>query len=693
MAVPTLELILPNATPTSAPLASGPTSGSASPTGGPRRYRPELQGLRAVAVVLVVVYHVWLGRVSGGVDVFFLLSGFLLTGQLARAAASGGIDLGALWGRVIRRLVPAAAVVLAGVMAVGVVALPESRWFQTIREVVAAALFLENWQLVADAADYFGRHNHASVVQHFWSLAIQGQFYLVWPVLVAALAAVARRAGTGVRRPLAVLLAAVFAGSLAYSVVLTAADQPLAYFHSLTRAWEFALGGLLALGVERFAAPRPARIALGWAGAIGLVACGLVLQVGSVFPGWLALWPTLCGAAVIAAGATSSRFGVDRVLVSPALRHLGDLGYSLYLWHWPVLVFYLVIRGREEVGLAGGVFVIAVSAALSVATHHLVEVPARRSGGGRWSGYRLGVLALVPVLVAAGCWQVVSLRKAASYAVLVDDPDHPGALARTPEFEYWGSEEATIIPPMVTLPRDFAGIAGSRCTRSPRNKGLEICTAPGTSTPAKRIVVVGDSHMQQYLGVIWSIAEGRNWGVTFMLRGACPFSVDADAMPGDRGCVQWNADAAEEIRALRPDLVVTNGSRDVRVGLTERTPPGFVEQWRALDRAGIPVLAVRDNPRFGFSPSACLVANGMDAEPCSTPRAELLTVEPPYAELPDLPPNVSFADFSDLFCDDTLCPPVIGNVHVYLDDNHVSATYAATMTPMVERELVARLGE
>ncbi|WP_309111679.1 acyltransferase family protein [Saccharothrix sp.] len=655
-----------------------------------------MQGLRAVAVALVVVYHVWLGRVSGGVDVFFLLSGFLVTGQLVRAAVRGRVEFVPLWGRMIRRLFPAALTVLVVLIAVCMLVLPENRWFQTVREVVAAALYLENWQLVSDAADYFNQPNEASVVQHFWSLSIQGQFYLVWPILAVVVVWIGRRIGWGVRRSVAGLSAAVFVGSLAFSVVLTAANQPLAYFHSLTRAWEFALGGLLALAVDAVVLPRRLRVVLGWLGLVGLVACGLVLQVGTVFPGYLALWPTLCAAAIIAAGTTGSRVGADRLLAARPLRYLGDLSYSLYLWHWPVLVLYLVVRGREEVGIAGGLFVIALSVLLSVATYHGVEAPVRRSGIGvarPWGAYRFGVALLVPVLVAAGGWQVVSDRKAASYELLVDDPDHPGALARTPDFEYWGSEDATIVPPMVSLPDDFAPHPDSVCRASTRNRELEACTGPSSDTPTKRIVVVGDSHMQQYLAPLTQLAEHHDWQIVSMLKGACPFSVDADAMPGDAACIKWNADAAAEIISLNPDLVLANGTRDVRAGLTEDTPAGFVAQWRKLESAGIRVVAVRDNPRFGFGPSACLVSHGMDPASCSTPRAEVLPEEPPYQRIPDLPSNVAFADFSDYFCEPELCPPVIGNVHVYLDDNHVSATFMATMAPIVEAELLALFGE
>ncbi|MER6875255.1 acyltransferase, partial [Amycolatopsis sp. NPDC000673] len=261
-----------------------------NPPAGPSaqaRFRPELQGVRALASVLVVVYHVWFDRISGGVDVFFLVSGFLITGQLYRALLRGRIELRATWGRMIKRLFPAAMTVLLTVVVVSQLLLPQDRWFQTIREVVASALFYENWQLAADSVDYFAQHNSASLVQHFWSLSIQGQFYLVWPLLFVGLGLLVRRLGWSLRGTVNLLLIVLFAASLAYSVYLTKADQPLAYFHGLTRVWEFALGGLMAMFLDQVTLPRLLRIVLGWVGVAGLVLCGVLLEVDSVFPGWI----------------------------------------------------------------------------------------------------------------------------------------------------------------------------------------------------------------------------------------------------------------------------------------------------------------------------------------------------------------------------------------------------------------------
>jgi peptidoglycan/LPS O-acetylase OafA/YrhL len=664
-----------------------------APVTGTPRYRPELQGLRALAVVLVVVYHVWVERISGGVDVFFLVSGFLITGQLFRAAGRGRIEFRPLWGRMIKRLLPAALTVLLAVVGAAIFLLPQDRWFQTIKEVVASAFYVENWRLAADSVDYFAQNDTASVVQHYWSLSIQGQFYVVWPLLVVFVAVLAARTRRTLREALAVTLAVVFAASLAYSVTLTAQDQPLAYFHSLTRVWEFALGGLLALGIDAVTVPRVLRLALGWIGVAGLVACGAVLDVGTVFPGYAALWPTLCAAFVITAGATGSRVGVDRLLRSKPLEYLGNLSYSLYLWHWPVLVFYLVARDREHVGPLGGLFVIGVSFAASVVTYHVVENPIRRSEVDtrtKWGAYRFAVLALAPVLLVAGTWQVVSAQKAA-FTLDLADTDHPGALAReagTPR----PAVGTTVLPPLIAVPDDWGGLPGAVCTKSSLDPALDLCTRKPDGVPAKKLVVVGDSHMQQYLAAVTPIAAKNNYQVTFMLKGACPFSATSDSVPGDQSCVDWNAAALREILAMRPDAVFTLATRDVSPGLTEQTPPGFVTQWKALGAAGIPVVAVRDNPRFGFSPPACVTTHGAKAEQCSLPRGALLPATPPYENAVEIPPTVTFLDFSDYFCGRSRCRPVVGNVLVYMDGNHLTATFLTTLSPILEKGMLAALG-
>ena len=668
-----------------------PTEQNPSSQSSGRRYRPELQGLRALAVVLVVVYHVWLGRVSGGVDVFFLITGFLITGQLFRARLRGGIEFRPMWGRMIKRLLPASTVVLLATMALAVVFLPEQRWFGTIREVVASALFYENWVLVATSTDYFADHDTASVVQHFWSLSIQGQFYLLWPLLIAVVALLVRRAGWSLRRTVFAVLVVVFAASLALSVWLTAENQPLAYFMTPTRLWEFALGGMLALVIDRVALPRLLRIVLGWVGVVGLVLCGLVLTVGQVFPGYAALWPTMSAVCVLLAGATESKVGADRWLSSRPLEYVGNISYALYLWHWPLLVFFLLATDQTEPDIVGGLAIIGVSFALSAATYHFVEQPVRNSRIGqttRWGAYRFGVVALVPVLAAAVVWQVVSTNRA-SFAPVLDDPRYPGAqviAAGIPSPETGGS----VVPPFAALPDEWVAFSDDECRISPRNEDLRICTVDPSGPPVRRIAVVGDSHSQQHIAALIPSVEKRGWQIISIGKGGCPLTADPN-WPEDN-CPEWNEAVIAELAEMRPDVVVTMATRDVRFGLQERTPEGYVEQWRKLADLGIPVVALRDHPRYDYDPSECAHQKGIDAPECMGRKADYYPPEPPYASIPDIPPTVSFVDFSDYFCADGVCPPVIGNVLVYLDDNHVTATYLETLAPQMEQELSAALG-
>lgn len=647
-------------------------------------HRPELEGLRALAVALVVVHHVWFNRVSGGVDVFFLVSGFLLTGQLHRAAGRGRLEVVDRWSRTAVRLLPTAFTVLLATVLAGLLLLPEGRWAQTAREVAASALFVQNWQLAADAVDYAAQNAMASVVQHFWSLSIQVQFLLLWPLLVGAVVRTCPRDPALLRGRLTLAALAVFAASFAFSVGLVATDQPLAYFHTLARLWEFALGALLALHLDRIELPGRVRILIGWIGVVGLLLCGPVLPV-ALFPGVAALWPTGCAALILLAGSTGARGGADRVLRHRALQHLGGLSFALYLWHWPVLVLHLVVSGQERVGLLDGLGIIGVSLVLAVATHHLVEVPLVRAPLSTRRRFRSSALGLVVVLVAVAGWQGETLRRA-------DVPErlpqsHPGALA----LAGGAVEEAPLLPPPVSVYEDWVRIERWDCAPTSRT-ATDLCAQPtGPEPPERRILLVGDSHVQQLAGAFAPLAQRHGWQLLALVRGACPFSTASEVDPDDLDCLAWLDAATEEIAALRPDAVVTLATRDVRAGLTEQMPPGFVEQWRRLQHLGVPVLAVRDNPRFDSSMPDCVQRQGRGSPVCGVVRDAVYSAQPPWTGAVDVPANVSFLDIADAVCTADHCPAEVGNVLVYLDDNHLTATYAASMAELLEEDVLTAL--
>jgi peptidoglycan/LPS O-acetylase OafA/YrhL len=641
--------------------------------------------LRALAVTLVVVYHVWLGRVSGGVDVFFVLTGFLLTGQLARAAANGTMSVTTRWRRTFIRLTPAALTVLVGTMVLAVIALPQGRWPQTVREIVASALFFENWQLAADSVDYAARNNAVSVVQHFWSLSIQGQFSLVFPLVVALVALMVRSSPAKLHGHLTIVLLGIFSASLVYSVALTMTDQPFAYFNSLTRLWEFAIGGLLALWIDRIVLSMRVRWVAGWLGVCGLVACGIVLHVDSVFPGFVALWPTTCAVLVLLAGRTKLKGAADGILASKPVRYLGDISYGLYLWHWPILVVHLHGGGLDATGIGDGAVVIAAALILAVFTYELVEKPmlGRRGDG---SAFRLCVVGLVVVIGLAGTWQLAAARLAERDGT-IGDGLHPGAAALgDPPLP-----EAPLLPPPISVYGDFVRTDLWNCEPLPEYDA-PMCTQPFDGQPTKRIVIVGDSHSQQFTGVLIPLAAKNGWQLTTMLEGACPFSTDSDTDPNNPNCAPFNKAALDEIEEMRPDAVVTLGTLNVREGLTERTPPGFVNQWRALDQLDIPVVAFRDNPRYSYSIPDCVENNPRGSTECGGERSDFYAAQPPWTQITDLPKNVKFVDTADAVCDAQRCPAEVGNVLVYLDDNHLTWDYATTMAGVLEKPLHAAFG-
>ena len=242
---------------------------------------------------------------------------------------------------------------------------------------VASASYMENWYLAYKKYDYLDRDSFASPVQHFWAMSLQGQVYILWPTLLALTGFAARRMGLNLRRAVGGMLLLLFVSSLTYSVITTRLDQPFAYFDTLARLWEISIGGLLALVPAGWTVPRQARLPLGWIGLLAILTCGLLLPVSRVFPGYAALWPTLAVALIILAGSSGSAFGADRLLSIKPLASLGDVSYSIYLWHWPLFVFYRTLTGSAKIGLLAGLAIIGLTIFLARLTTRYVENPIR----------------------------------------------------------------------------------------------------------------------------------------------------------------------------------------------------------------------------------------------------------------------------------------------------------------------------
>ncbi|AXJ08219.1 acyltransferase family protein [Arthrobacter sp. PM3] len=689
--------------------ATPPAADAGSPASRKASYRPEVQGLRALAVLMVVTYHVWLGRVSGGVDIFLLISAFLMTLSFTRKVETGApLKLLGHWLHLLKRLLPAVVVVVLGVLAGTWAILPQSRWPDVLDQAWASLLYRQNWLLADSAVDYYAQdHSGASPLQHFWSLSIQGQVFVLWPLVFAGTALLSRllrgplrrRTGRdhallGFRPLLATAFGAIFVLSLAYSVQQTATNQAHAYFDTGARLWEFALGSLLALALPYLKPGRMVRVVLGWAGLAAMLSCGLLLTVDRSFPGFIALWPTLAAAAIITAGQSGSRFGVDRFLTWKPLVSLGDNSYALYLWHWPLLVLALAGAGITAPNLVQGLCIVAASLVLAVLTTRFVEKPLREWHWPKRRAWRTAVVIAACGALLAGPVAVWQTRLVADEAAAAAQPKEltPGAAALAPENAGKPTPEAKIIPAPAAMKNEWADIDGL-CTDEnvPSDPLLQGCLQNNKPEKVtKRIVVLGDSHAQQYMAALGPIAKSHGWEVVTLLKGNCRFGGESPERDAD--CNAFNKASAQYVMDHRPDAVFTVASLTHKEAPFETEVPQYLEGIKPFTDAGMDVVGIRDNPRFTINMPECVQKNGEAAAQCNVPEQESLAGSSPLDAYRGKVPGLHLMDMSDFICANGICPAVVGNVYVYKDDNHLTKTYVQTMIPMFEQRLLAATG-
>ena len=675
-----------------------------------RGFRPEIQGLRAFAVLLVVLYHVWVGKVSGGVDVFLFISAFLLSLSFMRKINEGKpLNLFNYWLHVFQRLLPVATVVIAGTTIASFFVLAPSRWAQTVTDAKSSLFYFQNWNLAFSSVDYYAQNASVkSPFQHFWSLSIQGQIFIIWPLLFAAVAYFVHRFRGNLFTTAVFVFNTVFVASLTFSIVETDTNQGFAYFDTRTRLWEFAIGTLLAMLTLKWKAPEKARVVMGWVGIIGLVTCGAILPVERAFPGYLALWPVISGALVIMAGRTNSRWGIDRLLVSAPLQNLGNISYALYLVHWPILILYSSAVGTSRVNVIEGTIIILVSIGLAWLLIRFVEKPLRYRKDPfvpwlmmkmrfktifsvkTWADQLAFILAIFLVagvpLAAAQAW--IGYRNAqseqnAELKVQTASENYPGARA------IGGAQQGLIdnpIPSGGDVKAQYEGLSDP-CTGvfAPSDLALaKYCNVQKYGPEdAPLTMVIGNSHAEQALSIFKPIAEQTKTNLQTYLLGGCQYPVRS--VNAGNECSEFNTKMTEEIIKRKPQTVVFIATIAQARSNDERVDPSLDETVRRLTEAGIQVIGLRDNPRFEYNIYECAQKAGTDKSSCARPASDKYAAENPAKEIFDKyrDQGAVMVDLKDLYCPDGMCSPVVGNIYVYFDDNHVSKTYGRTMAQEV----------
>jgi peptidoglycan/LPS O-acetylase OafA/YrhL len=693
-------------------------------------YRHDLDGLRGVAIALVAVFHIWFGRVSGGVDVFLALSGFFFGGRLLRASLSSTASLAPLpeVKRLVRRLLPALVVVLAASAVLTILIQPETRWEAFADQSLASLGYYQNWELANTAADYLRAGEAVSPLQHIWSMSVQGQFYIAFLVLIFAFAYLFRRLfGRHMRVALIVLLSALTIASFVYAIIAHNADQATAYYNSFARAWELLLGALAGALVSFVRCPMWLRTVVAVVALAAIVSCGYFIDGVNEFPGPWALVPVgatilfILSAANRAADPHLARFGgrmpaPNRWLAAAPFVSLGAMAYALYLWHWPLLIFWLAYTGHSHANFLEGAGVLLVSGVLAWLTTRFVENPLRlhapvakkpvvvvplRTRLRRPTIVLGSVVTLLGVALTATSFtwrEHMTIQRANGKELSgLSSRDYPGARALV---NHARVPKLPMRPTVLEATDDLPTSTNDGCIADFDEIDVISCTY-GDESATRTVALAGGSHAEHWLTALDLLGRLHDFKVVTYLKMGCPLTTEENPLVmGDNRpypkCREWNQKVMPQLIADHPDYVFTTSTRPWVIKDGDVMPAGYLGIWQALDDARIPVLAMRDTPwvvRKGkpFFPTDCL-ANGGDAISCGIKRSEVLSDHNPTLDYVAQFPVLKPLDMSDAVCRDDDCRAVEGNVLIYHDSHHFTTTYMRTMTNELGRQIAAVTG-
>src|SRR5699024_9750647 len=611
-------------------------------TSAPSRssFRPELQGLRALAVGLVLLFHLWPNHVSGGfvgVDVVFVVSGFLITGHLYRElSTTGTIALSKFWARRVMRLLPLAFTVLVFSVIAMLFFVPQTVWGMNVRQILGSLFYVENWVLAADSVDYMAAENEPSLVQHYWSLSIEEQFYIVLPLLLLGTYLLTKflrknQQGTGLdtQKIFIWTLLGITVATFIFSVLYTNYNATQAYFVTPTRFWEFSIGGLLAMLPAATKIPHQLQNLLGWAGTIAIVTAALAYDGNTAFPGYTALLPVIGAALFLRYGSTQPVTGIYWwASLKPALR-MGDWSYAIYLWHWPLII--VATYQIESFTWPHKIGVIALTFILSAASQRFIEDPMRHAKPFKIPKRAFTLMAsnmaiiaaltfFIPQLLAPDTNQEVAIEECTGANALLNNCDNKG-LEGQPEIPPTQVQREAEEPDYTEciVPDGYTDFDRTGCSLGASEESAEFT-----------IAVLGDSHARAWLPLLEDIGKQNNWNIQGYAKSACspvPLSrAKPDAAGADReaaeGCTEFVMETAKEL-AEDPDIDIiataslANTESFYLEDETQASDAAIVESigsmWESWNEAGKTVVAMGEVPHFSdVEAPTCIAENSSD---------------------------------------------------------------------------------
>lgn len=681
---------------------------------GKPRFRQDIEGLRGVAILLVLLFHASIPGFNGGffgVDMFYVISGYLITGLLIRERAeTGTISLRTFYARRIRRLLPMATLVLFSTLVASYFLAPRLLMPSIAFDIAAASLFLSNMNFAHHATDYFAS-SAPSPALHFWSLSVEEQYYMLWPVLALLFTRTAK--SISLRIFFSLLLLGSF--SFWFALWLLNKNQSWAFFSLPSRAWELALGGLIASSsVWLDKIPNRVLLFMQWIASATIIYALITLRQSDPFPVWPALIPTLATAMFLIAGKRSTSIARSfkdlpkRFLETPLMRYLGKISYSLYLWHWPLFII-ASYHYRDGIPFSTRVLLIYIALGLSILSFHFVEDPLRH-------GYLLGknpikniATGIVAVFVVATASLALSAYlNSVAQSSIKHSPTLANVQLQSPKKRIAKIVRPTtqdfplpagLTPSLLTAENDRALTYADRChTQQNLLPSMKACLY-GDLLSTKTIVLFGDSHALQWFPALDKVAITNHWRLLSLTMSACtPSDIPAwDRVAGKvmQNCALWRQESIAKIIATKPYLILVAGTR----GFVTLKPKGKVavgaeatSLWEAgihrtltqLKTASSHVIMIMDTPLSIYDPKICLSENPKSTLACATPVDKAISSSWQIEEGKVAKVNqIGLIDPSLWVCPSAPCPVVIGDVLVYLDAGHLTATYSSTLATVL----------
>ncbi|MEO8851492.1 MAG: acyltransferase family protein [Allobranchiibius sp.] len=686
--------------------------------------RRDIQGMRAVAVLAVLLSHATLPGFKGGyvgVDVFFVISGFLITGVLAREVASTGrVSIAEFYARRARRILPASSVVLLAVIVAGAAVYTAGDLAEVLTGVRWSALFGENIHLANAQTDYFAQNSFISPVQHFWSLAVEEQFYLLWPMLIGAVAAWTTRHGRRTRpghqltlRRAGTVVAGVSIASFAWSIVDTGTSPQSAYYSTFTRAWELGVGALLALGAHTIAQlPDRTKAACSWGGLIAIVTAVHYFDSTTAFPGYAAALPVLGAALVLAGGIDGPTYGAQALLGVRPMRFVGDISYSLYLWHWPILIMTPVYLDHP-VSTRGRIGLLLAATLISWLSYRYIETPFRTVSffkSGRLRALALWPSAVAVLLVGAAVIQLQFVNIGPAQATTGTNAasgarSTPASLmidVKNAAVQAGHSETlpSAMVPSLADLFDDVTQPQAGCAARDAATIKHKLCPSADT-TSTRTIVVWGDSHAGMWMKPLRELAAAAGYKVVLFYKASCVPSGTLQYYKGKayKECLEYQTWALHQIQRIAPERVILSGALGAPLldpttqrKLSDENAATYFESsatatLRKLKAIAPTVDIISDITVLPRDSGRCLASRSATRDACLRPRNAVVTQRSAAWKRAAAATGATYVDMVPWFCQNGVCPVVVGNLIVYRDTDHVTETYAEVLKPVLADRL------